>query len=289
MQFISSFKIILYILISLFFFILIYLQFLNKQIKVNLSDKIIFVGHAYGKHGDLVIPEISLKEFLIKNKPNLIFFGGDMTEKHEDYKIFKSYFSKNYNYYTIKGNHDLDLWKFEDYWSEKSIKNFKFYNMEMDENYFFDYDLLKNYNNTYFLSHFVWFNQLFENIGVNVANQIIRENFENMKLSKIEHLDFGNNNVYLAGDCGAFAQNIPYIKTWYKNSIFVCSGIGNKIGHNIVIIDENLSPVFFDNNGKTVKHSCKSYKGFYSNKIEVCLPQIKEYENMWKNLNNNLG
>ncbi len=289
MPFINSYKIIILTIILLMSSIFFYFQFINEEKHIDLSDKIIFVGHAYGKHGDLIIPENSLKEFLNKFKPHLIFFGGDMTEKHEDYNIFKTYFREKYNYFTVKGNHDLNLWEMEEFWSEISIKDLSFFNMEMDETYVFDYDTLKNYNNTFFISHFVWFNQLFDNIGVNVANQIIRQNFNKMKLSNIENFNFGSSNYYIAGDCGAFAQNIPYIKTWYKNSIFVCSGIGNKIGHNIVIIDENLHPIFFDKYGDVVDHKCKFYKGFYSNKIEVCLPKIEEYRTMWKNLDKALG
>ena len=37
-----------------------------------------------------------------------------------------------------------------------------------------------------------------------------------LEKEQIEKIDFGSNNIYLAGDCGAYKDRFPYSKTIYK-------------------------------------------------------------------------
>ena len=92
---------------------------------------------------------------------------------------------------------------------------------------------------------------------------------------------FGKNNIYLAGDCGAFQGRFTYSKTVYEGNTFICSGIGSNWANNVVDLN-TLEPIFFDINGETVSHSCKTKKGSLKNIIEFCLPNHINAKKLWK-------
>ena len=55
------------------------------QLKKNLILSATYMESMYGKHGNVDIPDKSLKNFLEKHKANFIIFGGDLTEKKENF------------------------------------------------------------------------------------------------------------------------------------------------------------------------------------------------------------
>ena len=65
-----------------------------------------------------------------------------------------------------------------------------------------------------------------------------------LEKEQIEKIDFGSNNIYLAGDCGAYKDRFPYSKTIYKNNIFICSGIGSEWANHVINLN-SLEPIFF--------------------------------------------
>ena len=103
----------------------------------SLEKNSYFIGHAYGYHGNLDIPDKSLSNFLKKNNPNFIIFGGDLTEKEENFEIFKNYF-KNFRYLAVRGNHDGELFKKIPFWRYKKINGYSVYNLDMNEDMIFE-------------------------------------------------------------------------------------------------------------------------------------------------------
>ena len=82
-----------------------------------------------------------------------------------------------------------------------------------------------------------------------------------LEKEQLEKIDFGKNNLYISGDCGAFNKQFTYSKTSYKDNIFICSGIGSQWANNVVDLN-TLNPVFFDIEGNVVDHSCKKKRKF---------------------------
>ena len=259
-----------------------------------------FIGHPYGYHGNKHVPDRSLKNFLIKNPPNFILLGGDMTENPNDFKLFYQYL-KNFNFLAVRGNHDGDLFSKIPFWENKNINNKKIFNLDMNADMKFDKTILGKKNNTIVVQHYLWFLRLFTDI----PNSSSTNNFKDKIISKIryffslkiplvnsmygstilekkeiEKINFGNNNIYLAGDCGAYKDKFSYSKTFYKNNIFICSGIGSEWANHVVDL-RSLEPIFFDINGNITKHSCKKIDGKLQNVIEFCLPYNINSKKLW--------
>jgi predicted phosphodiesterase len=92
---------------------------------MQLKKKSYFIGHVYGKHGNVDIPDKSLKNFLEKHKANFIIFGGDLTEKKENFNIFYDYF-RNTKFLAVRGNHDGNLFNKIPFWSSEKSMGFQF-------------------------------------------------------------------------------------------------------------------------------------------------------------------
>lgn len=260
-----------------------------------------FIGHAYGYHGNKNIPDQSLKNFLNKKPPNFILFGGDMTEKQNDFEIFNEYFS-DINFLAVRGNHDGDLFSKIPFWKNKKINEKKIFNLDMNSDMKFDYKILGKKSDTIIVQHYLWFLRLFTGIPNNFSNKKLKDKiilkvksifslkiplvnsmYSSTILEKeqIEMINFGKNNIYLAGDCGAFKNQFTYSKTIYKGNTFICSGIGSEWANNVIDL-KTLNPIFFDNNGNIVKHSCKKIIGKFKNDIKFCLPNHKNSKKLWK-------
>jgi hypothetical protein len=132
----------------------------------------------------------------------------------------------------------------------------------MNEDMKFDMKKLID-RNKIFVSHFVFFNNIFEYFSP--ANFMYNDGIN------IEITDFGINNVYLAGDCGKYKFGYSYIETKYKSNKFICTGLGSGWSENAYDLYEN-KPVFFDSSGKIVKSFCLMSQGKLNNQIKVCLP-----------------
>tara|TARA_B100001093_G_C26787469_1_gene997339 strand:- start:544 stop:1422 length:879 start_codon:yes stop_codon:yes gene_type:complete len=280
--------------------ILILLIFINNQSYASEKNSF-FIGHAYGYHGNKDIPDKSLKNFLETTPAEFIIFGGDMTQNSKDFDLFDKFFEDT-SYLAVRGNHDGDLFSKIPFWKNKNINGKKFLNLDMNDDMKFDFQILANKNDTFIIQHYLWFLRLFSDSPRNVSNKTLKEKivfkiksffflelplvnsmYSSIILEKkqIEDINFGNNNVYLAGDCGAFQGQFTYSKTLFKGNTFICSGIGSKWANNVVNL-KTLNPIFFNEKGKIVKHSCKKIKGSLKNIIELCLPNHKNSKKLWK-------
>jgi hypothetical protein len=235
--------IILILLILLFFFTY------TKESKIKNP---IFVGHVYGTSKSKDTPYKPLSNVIKKNNLDFIIFGGDITKNQKDFKLFHNHFLDIEKLY-IKGNHDPNLYQNVEAWEEKVFKNLKLVNLsnrEFSSLYKFDYS---RYNNTYFISHYNWFEKIFK--PLNSSNQIFGKEFD-LKFNQIK--EFGKNNKFVSGDCGKYSANPPYILAKFKSNFFLCTGLGDS-SNNFVILS-TLEPFFFDNEGKIIKHYCKKKK-----------------------------
>ena len=104
-----------------------------------------------------------------------------MTENSDNFKKFDQTF-KNLNKKYIRGNHDGNLFDKISWWEEYKINEFHFINLDMDMDMDFDKDLLKK-NNKIYLTHHVFFNQVFEKISP--------ANYMQNPGPEINDLDFG--------------------------------------------------------------------------------------------------
>jgi len=277
------------------FFILTFQNNLNSTEKNSY-----FIGHAYGKHGNIDIPDNSLKNFLEKYKANFIIFGGDLTEKKENFNIFYDYF-RNTKFLAVRGNHDGDLFNKIPFWRSEKINGFSIYNLDMSQNMDFDKRNLENLKNNLVIQHYVWFLRLFSDLPHNLPNKkridkifykiklfnsiqipIANSMYESKILERgeIKKINFGNNNVYIAGDCGAYEDRFSYVKSYYNNNTFICSGIGSGWANNVIDLN-TLEPIFFDINGNIVDHNCKEILGRLDNIIQFCLPNHPRSKNLW--------
>ena len=261
-----------------------------------------FIGHAYGSHGNNHVPDKSLINFLIKNPANFILFGGDVTENKNDFKKFNEYF-KDTNHLIVRGNHDNNLYVNIPFWRTRKIQGTLIYNLDMSPDMKFELNNLKTLNNFIIAQHYIWYLRLFSEEGNNyslldkVILKLKSKKYRkipianNMYGSKImEHdtiakTDFGKKNTYLAGDCGAFKNNFSYVKTYYKDNIFICSGIGSGWANNVVNLN-TLEPIFFNHDGNIVEHRCKIKIGNFDNLIEFCLPKNNKSDELWKKIKN---
>jgi len=262
-----------------------------------------FIGHAYGSHGNNHIPDKSLKNFLKKHKTNFIIFGGDLTENAENFEIFYNYF-KNTNFLAVRGNHDDDLFKKIPYWHTKRINGKLIYNLDMNSDMIFDSINLQNLQNNIIVQHYLWYVRLFSDLPHILPNTTIKDKilyriklFNAIKIpiansmyqakildrKVIKKIKFGKNNIYLAGDCGAYKDRFSYVKTLYKNNTFICSGIGSGWADNVVNLN-TLEPIFFDNDGNIIEHVCKKIDGHFNNLIEFCLPNHNRARDLWRQL-----
>jgi hypothetical protein len=233
------------IIIPILLILIIFFTYTNKS-KIKNP---IFVGHVYGTSKTKDIPYKPLENVVKKNNLDFIIFGGDITKNQEDFKLFDNHFLDIKKLY-IKGNHDGDLYQKIEPWEKKVFKNLEFINLsnkEFLELYKFDYS---KYNNTYFISHYNWFEKIFK--PLNSSNQIFSEEFD-LKFDQIKK--FGKNNKFISGDCGKYSNNPPYILAKMNGNSFLCTGLGE--GSNNFVILPTLKPLFFDNEGKIIKHYCK--------------------------------
>ena len=97
---------------------------------------------------------------------------------------------------------------------------------------------------------------------------------------EIKKINFGKDNIYLAGDCGAYKNKFSYAKTFFKSNTFICSGIGSGWANNVINLN-TLEPIFFDNDGNIINHECKEIIGRLNNLIEFCLPIDDRAEGLW--------
>ena len=227
---------------------IIILNFLILFFFNKVNSTIYLIGHAYGAHGEKNIPYVPLKNFLYKNETELLIFIGDMTENSDNFKKFDQTF-KNLNKKYIRGNHDGNLFDKISWWEEYKINEFHFINLDMDMDMDFDKDLLKK-NNKIYLTHHVFFNQVFEKISP--------ANYMQNPGPEINDLDFGKNNYFVSGDCGAYKFGYSFYMQNLK-IIFCCTGLGSGWANNAYDIINN-EPVFFNENGRIIKHFCINSK-----------------------------
>ena len=290
------------ILIIVFIFKIVFIFFVFlSNILLASEKKSYFVGHAYGYHGNKDVPDLSLQNFLKKNDHQFLLFGGDMTENSDDFIYFKNYF-KDTNFLAVRGNHDGNLYSKIPFWIEEVVNEKKIFNLDMDSDMKFNYKILEDKNDTIIVQHYLWFLRLFSYSPINFSEKTFKEkiilklrslNFINVPLvnsmysssilekEQLEKINFGKNNIYISGDCGAFKKQFTYSKTIYKGNIFICSGIGSQWANNVVDLN-TLNPVFFNIDGNVVDHSCKKKKGNFDNIVEFCLPNHKNSEYLWK-------
>ena len=202
-----------------------------------------------------------MKKVIKKNNIDFIVFGGDITKNHKDFYIFDNYFTKINKLY-IKGNHDKNIYEKTEFWKKKNFKNLSLINLsyqKISDVYNISFN---NYQNTYFVSHFNWFEKVF--LPLNPSNQTLG-NQNNLKFDKI--INFGKNNKFISGDCGKYLDKSPYVLARYKNNYFLCTGLG-KSSNNFIIMP-TLEPFFFNKDGDIVKHKCKEKK-FSDKLLKVC-------------------
>ena len=282
--------------ILIFFLIL----FMNINYCNALEGNLYFVGHAYGVHGNEHIPDKSLKNFLIKEPANFILFGGDVTEDDNDFIKFHEYF-RGTNHLIVRGNHDKDLYVKIPYWETKKIQGTLIYNLDMNSDMKFNLNNLKKLNNSIIAQHYIWYLRLFSEERNNfslidkvilrlkslhyrkipIANSMYESKI--LEYEDIKKINFGKKNIYLAGDCGAFEDKFPYVKTYYKDNTFICSGIGSGWANNVVNLS-TLEPIFFNYNGDIIEHTCEKKDGNFNNIIEFCLPKNDKAKELWKKL-----
>ena len=133
----------------------------------------------------------------------------------------------------------------------------------MNKDMKFDNKLLLK-KNFFFVTHHVFFNRIFDNFKP--ANFMHSHDGIDIKST-----DFGKQNTFLAGDCGAYRFGYSYIETHYKSNKFICTGLGSGWADNVYDL-EKKKPIFFNQNGKIKKFFCLSAKGKFENSIKVCLP-----------------
>ena len=259
-------------LLSIFFiltFILAASIFYSKN-RVKIQEPI-FIGHIYGDHENSDIPYKPLKKVIKKNNLDFIIFGGDITKNHKDFYIFDNYFS-NINKLYIKGNHDNNIYDKIEFWKKKIFKNLNLINLS-NQNILEIYNLnFNDYEDTYFISHFNWFEKVF--LPIKPSNQSLgTEN--SLKFDKIKN--FGKGNKFISGDCGKYADKSPYVLASYKNNYFLCTGLG-KSSNNFIILS-SLDPIFFNKDGDIVKHKCKK-KTFNDRTLKVCSTKKKHLFNL---------
>jgi len=280
--------------------LLIFLILINNQSYAS-EKNIFFIGHAYGYHGNKEIPDKSLINFLETKPAKLLVFGGDMTENSKDFDLFNQFF-KDITYLAVRGNHDKDLYSKISFWKNKNIDGKNFFNLDMNDDMKFDFQVLVNKNDTFIIQHYLWFLRLFSDTPRNNSKKNLIEKIELkirsffsldlplansmyssiiLEKTEIEKINFGNNNVYLAGDCGAFQNQFTFSKTLYKGNTFICSGIGSKWANNVVDL-KTLNPIFFNEKGDIIKHSCRKVRGSLKNIIELCLPDHQNSKKLWK-------
>ena len=296
-----NFKKIFILIRFICYLILFFISILSKSIAFEVNSY--FIGHAYGYHGNKEVPDGSLKNFLNKRDVKLIIFGGDLTEDSEDFKYFDEYFkNKEITYLAVEGNHDKDLFSKIPFWLNKTISDKKIFNLHISHDMKFDFKILKEKNDTYIVQHYLWFLRLLTDYPKSFSKKSLKEKIfskiksyfslqaplansmygsEILEKDQIEKINFGKNNIYLAGDCGAFQGRFTYSKTVYEGNTFICSGIGSNWANNVVDLN-TLEPIFFDINGETVSHSCKTKKGSLENIIEFCLPNHINAKKLWK-------
>ena len=282
--------------------------FMNVNHCNALEENSYFIGHAYGAHGNDSVPDQSLKNFLIKKPANFILFGGDVTENENDFQKFHEYF-KDTNHLIVRGNHDKDLYTKIPYWKTKKIKGTTVYNLDMNADMQFNIDSLKSFNHSIIAQHYLWYLRIFSDQSNNyslfkklslklkswgfsqrimkyrkipIANSMYGAKI--LEYKDIKQINFGKKNIYLAGDCGAFDESFPYVKSYFKENTFICSGIGSGWGNNVVSLN-TLEPIFFDNFGNIISHTCKTKVGNFNNQIEFCLPINDKAKILWKKLN----
>ena len=293
LKFTNSFYLFLKLI---FFFFAFYSNF-----SIASEKKSYFIGHAYGYHGNKEIPDTSLRNFLKKNDHSFLLFGGDMTENPKDFKYFKDYF-KDTKFLVVRGNHDGELYSKVPFWLENIIDGRKIFNLDMDRNMKFNTKILEKKDNTIILQHYLWFLRLFSFSPISYSKKNIKtkivlkiRSFNSLKVplvnsmysseilekEQLEKINYGKDNIYISGDCGAFENQFTYSKTFYKDNIFICSGIGSKWANNVVDL-KTLNPIFFNINGDIIDHSCKKIVGPFNNPIEFCLPNHKNSEYLWK-------
>ena len=256
-------------------FTFIILFFTNK-----VYGEIFLIGHAYGSHGEKNIPYKPLKNFLKKNESSYLIFLVDMTENSDEFFKFYDYF-KNKNSKFVRGNHDKNLYDKVSFWRNFNIENYEFINLDMDRDMVFDTNIL-NESNKIFLSHYIFFNKIFENISP--ANFMLNPGLD------ISELNIGKNNYFISGDCGLKKFSYSYIWAKFKENYFICTGLGSGWSNNVFSMTEK-KPIFFKSNGKKVKNFCiTSSKSKNAEIIKICLPKynfnsiymvIKFYKNIY--------
>jgi len=234
-----------------------------------------FVGHAYGTHGEYIVPDPSLENFLKKNPPSFLAFGGDLTARNTDFEKFYDHF-KGMKTLMVRGNHDGQLFDKIPYWKEAYIDGNKFFNLDMNRDMKFSSEILGTMKDAIILQHYVWFLSLYS--GLPIANSMYRT----IPINPLT-INFGKNNVYLAGDCGAFSKNFPFASTIYKENTFICSGLGTKWANHVVDLN-NYQPIFFDHQGNVMASTCKNFYGRYENTIILCLPNSTKAELFWSKI-----
>mgnify|MGYP003706001039 CR=1 FL=1 len=233
----------------------------NKKIKEP-----IFIGHVYGDHNNSDIPYKPLKKVIKKNNIDFIIFGGDITKNHKNFYAFDDYFS-NINKLYIKGNHDNNIYDKTEFWKKKNFKNLSLINLsyqKISDVYNFNF---KNYQDTYFISHYNWFEKVF--LPLKPSNQTLKIK-NNLKFDEISN--FGKNNKFISGDCGKYSDKSPYVLAKYRNNFFLCTGLGQS-SNNLIILS-TLEPIFFNEKGDIIKHMCK--ENIFNNKVlKICSTKKK--------------
>ena len=258
--------------LSIFFILIIIIVIftLNPKNKVKIQEPI-FIGHVYGDHEYSDIPYIPLKKVISKNNLDFIIFGGDITKDHKSFYVFDNYFS-HINKLYIKGNHDSNIYNKTEFWKKKFFKNLNLINLsnkKISEIYNFNFN---NYNNTFFISHYNWFEKVFH--PLKPSNQFLGKK-NSLKFDNKNN--FGKGNKFISGDCGKYTDKSPYILARYNDNYFLCTGLGQS-SNNFVILP-TLEPIFFNEDGEIIKHKCKEIK-FEGRILKVCSTKKKHLINL---------
>tara|TARA_B100001175_G_C19483378_1_gene628376 strand:+ start:223 stop:1014 length:792 start_codon:yes stop_codon:yes gene_type:complete len=227
----------------------------------NKIQEPIFIGHVYGDHNYSDVPYKPLKKVINKYNLDFIIFGGDITKNHNDFYNFNNYFS-NINKLYIKGNHDTNIYEKTEFWKKKKFKNLSLINLS-NQKISDIYDINFNkYENTFFISHYNWFEKVFYPLKPSNQSLGIKNN---LKFDKINN--FGKGNKFISGDCGKYKDKSPYVLARYNNNYFLCTGLGQS-SNNFIILS-TLEPIFFNKYGDIVRHKCKENK-FNDRYLKVC-------------------
>tara|TARA_B100000768_G_C11160661_1_gene324366 strand:+ start:51 stop:851 length:801 start_codon:yes stop_codon:yes gene_type:complete len=256
--------------IGVFIIILMIFSVWNSK---KIKESTIFVGHVYGTSVTTDIPYSPLVNVIKKNNLDSIIFGGDITRSEKDFIKFYNFFLNKKTLY-IKGNHDGNLYDKIDYWEKKLFNSHNIINLSnltFEEVMNFKY---KDYNNTFFISHYNWFESLFYPITVS-NSKLTEDNIIRFKMIK----NFGKYNKFIAGDCGKYTGNPPYVKIEINSNQFVCSGLGLSANNYVKL--EDLNPFFFNEDGKIVKHRCeKKNKKKNDYLITICSTKKKHLKSL---------